>query len=63
MTATSLWGVTGNLKKRYTGRFMGDKDIRKFAEGSRAEMLAMERYLVETQPGPLNRELWAGRLR
>lgn len=29
--------------------------------GSRREMLNLERFIVERDPGPLNREPWAGR--
>ena len=36
------------------------KDIEEFARESRVDMIRMERGLVETQPGPLNFERWAG---
>lgn len=33
------------------------------AEGSRAHMAPLERYLVEILPGPMNFEPWAGAAR
>ena len=54
------WGVSQNMATRYSKAFMADKNIFEFAGGSRADMIRMERGLVETQPGPLNREPWAG---
>jgi hypothetical protein len=54
------WGITQDLGKRYTKTFMEDKFFRRVASGNRADILKMERDLVETQPGPWNRERWAG---
>jgi len=54
------WGVTQDMAKRYPKSFMAGKNIEEFAGGSRANMLRLERDLVETQPGPLNLERWAG---
>jgi len=31
------------------------------AKGPRSEMIKRERELVETNPGPLNKEKWAGK--
>ena len=55
------WGVTQDLQGRYPEAYMLDKRIIRVDEGSRAEMLRLERELVETQPGPLNHEPWAGK--
>jgi hypothetical protein len=54
------WGISQNIATRYPKSYMTGKNIIAIARGSRAEMLAMERGLVETQPGPLNFERWAG---
>ena len=54
------WGITQNPATRYTKTFMEDKIIRPMTSGPRALMLQQERNLVETQPGPLNFEPWAG---
>jgi RHS repeat-associated protein/uncharacterized delta-60 repeat protein len=54
------WGVTQNIAKRYPKSFMTDKYLVPVARGPRGDMLRMERNFVETQPGPLNREAWAG---
>ncbi len=54
------WGVTQNMATRYSQSFMRGKYISEFARGTRADMILMERGLVETQPGPLNFERWAG---
>jgi hypothetical protein len=54
------WGITQNMATRYPKWYMEDKFISEFARGTRADMLRMERGLVETQPGPLNFERWAG---
>jgi hypothetical protein len=40
---------------------MSDKVMRIFSQGSRAEMAALERYMTERMPGPLNYEAWAGK--
>ena len=48
------------MNTRYTGGFMADKQIFRYATGTRADMLRLERQFVETQPGPLNLEPWAG---
>ena len=48
------------MSKRYPKSFLEDKVLRPWASGTREEMIRLERGLVETQPGPLNRERWAG---
>jgi hypothetical protein len=40
---------------------MLDKNILQVNSGSRFDMLRLERQLIETQPGPLNLEPWAGK--
>jgi len=55
------WGISQDMNTRYSGKFMTDKQIFPYAKGSRADMLRLERQMVETQPGPLNNEPWAGR--
>lgn len=55
------WGVTQDLNKRYTKSFLKGKNLEPEAQGSRADIIRIERGLVETQPGPLNFERWAGR--
>jgi hypothetical protein len=39
---------------------MRDKFMRILTSGPRQEMLNLERYIVEIDPGPLNNEPWAG---
>ncbi|WP_459569090.1 hypothetical protein, partial [Cupriavidus sp. 8B] len=57
------WGISQDMNSRYSGGFMLDKQIFEVSRGSRADILRQERELVETQPGPLNREPWAGKRR
>jgi hypothetical protein len=52
------WGITQNLAKRYPKSFMRDHYLERVTSGNRADMLRMERALVETRPGPWNREPW-----
>lgn len=54
------WGVTQDMAKRYSRNFMLGKRIEEVARGSRVDMICIERGLIETQPGPLNLEPWAG---
>jgi hypothetical protein len=55
------WGISQNMSTRYSGSFMADKQIFRYADGPRANMLRLEREMVETRPGPLNFEPWAGK--
>jgi hypothetical protein len=55
------WGVTQDLTKRYSKAELAGGNLQKVASGPRKEMLARERELVETQPGPMNKERWAGK--
>jgi RHS repeat-associated protein len=57
------WGVAHSPHTRYSRTFMGDKRMEIISSGSRADMLDLERSLVERIPGRLNREPWAGRMR
>ncbi len=54
------WGVTQNPASRYTREFMQGKYLDLINNGPRSDMLQLERNLVETNPGPLNFEPWAG---
>lgn len=55
------WGVTQNPATRYTKGYMRGKVLDPVNIGPRDEILRLERGLVESQPGPLNCEPWAGR--
>jgi hypothetical protein len=54
------WGITNSLKGRYSQSFLADKNLVPMTSGSRSDMLNLERWIVERNPGPLNREPWAG---
>lgn len=56
------WGITSktNPMARYTAAQLQGKILNPIQVGSRAEMAALERLLVERLPGPLNCEPWAG---
>ncbi|QKJ30357.1 hypothetical protein HQ865_11505 [Mucilaginibacter mali] len=56
-------GITSKAipEKRYTATFMKDKIMRILDKGSRSNMLKKERSIVESTPGPLNKEPWAGK--
>jgi hypothetical protein len=53
-------GVSSAPRRRYTKTFMRYKELNTLTSGSRREMLNLERYIVERDPGPLNFEPWAG---
>ena len=53
-------GISKNPGSRYTKTFMQDKEMEILQTGTRREMLNLERFIVERDPGPLNREPWAG---
>jgi len=57
------YGVTSQSppERRYTKRFMSDKRMEVIDKGSRKEMAKLEREVVENNPGPLNKEKWAGK--
>jgi hypothetical protein len=54
------WGISKNPGSRYTQGFLQDKSMELMTSGTRREMLDLERFIVERDPGPLNREPWAG---
>lgn len=54
------WGVTYNPAKRYSAREVIGRDMQIFTSGTRRQMLDLERWIVERDPGPLNRESWRG---
>jgi hypothetical protein len=54
------WGISKNPGSRYAQGFLQDKSMELMTSGTRREMLDLERFIVERDPGPLNREPWAG---
>jgi RHS repeat-associated protein len=56
-------GVSKNPFNRYSRSFMEDKSMEVLQSGNRREMLNLERFIVERDPGPLNLERWAGAFR
>lgn len=54
------WGISSNPAARYTQRELGENVMVKMTNGLRDKILNLERWLVENDPGPLNREPWAG---
>ena len=53
-------GVTQDMQTRYSKAELAGGELVETARGPRWEMLKLERELVETRPGPLNREPWRG---
>jgi hypothetical protein len=53
-------GITSNPGGRYSQKFLIDKRLDFLTSGSRSEMLNLERFIVERDPGPWNFERWAG---
>ena len=53
-------GISKDPGTRYPKSFMRDKDMEILQSGTRREMLNLERFIVERDPGPLNLEPWAG---
>ena len=57
------WGITYHPKRRYTKKWLNEEGLQLEPVAqyeSRRDALDAERDLVETQPGPLNKEPWAG---
>ncbi|MDQ0850649.1 hypothetical protein QFZ65_002587 [Arthrobacter sp. B3I9] len=54
-------GISKNPLTRYTRNFMEDKVMDIIHSGTRREILNLERFIVERDPGPLNFERWAGK--
>lgn len=57
------WAMSSNLSRRYTQAFLQNKRLQVMTSGSRDHMLNLERWIVERDAGPLNREPWAMRFR
>ncbi len=55
------WGISSNLKARYTSTQLGADQLIPMTSGPRFEMTNLERWLVENDPGLLNHERWAGK--
>ena len=55
------WGITADPARRYTSAELGVNKMRIMTYGSRREMSALERWIVERDPGPKNFEPHAGR--
>lgn len=55
------WGISGNLKGRYTSTEVGTDQLIPMTSGGRSDMVNLERWLVRNDPGPMNLEPWAGR--
>ncbi|UJP39787.1 RHS repeat-associated core domain-containing protein [Cellulomonas palmilytica] len=53
-------GISQNPMTRYSQTFMQDKTMEILQSGTRREMLNLERFIVERDPGLLNFERWAG---
>lgn len=53
-------GITSNPGGRYSQKYLLDKRLDFLTSGSRSDMLNLERFIVERDPGPLNFERWAG---
>jgi hypothetical protein len=54
-------GVSQDANKRYSKSEINGGEVRVVDRGPRKEMLQKERQRVETDPGPKNREPWAGK--
>ncbi|MDP9268026.1 MAG: hypothetical protein M3P27_06820, partial [Acidobacteriota bacterium] len=54
-------GVSQDVNKRYTKSELNGGKVVVTDRGPRNEMLAKERQRVERNPGPLNKEPWAGK--
>lgn len=62
VTSRSI-GVSQDASKRYSKKEVGGGQVKVVERGPRKEMLRKERELVERNPGPKNREPWAGKKR
>jgi hypothetical protein len=54
------WGLTNDLKGCYGSTELGTDQLIPMTSGARSEMMDLERWLVENDPGPMNNEPWAG---
>ncbi|WP_204334120.1 hypothetical protein, partial [Klebsiella pneumoniae] len=58
------YGISVNTDARYSRSFMSDKRIFRVTSGTRADMMALERQMVISNPtGQMNREYWAVKAR
>ena len=57
------WGITqeSDPYKRYGNSLPEGNTLEIVDKGNRTSMLDLERELTETNPGPLNKEPWAGK--
>lgn len=55
------YGISQNPSTRYTQKELAGGFLIETKTGPRKEILKTERDLVETNPGPLNKEPWAGK--
>ena len=53
------YGVTSNIKRRYTQAQRSGVIISELARGSRRQMIQAERFIVRRYGGPRNREPWS----
>ena len=53
-------GISNDPNKRYSDVELDGGFLDVYDSGTRKDMLTKERNLVETNPGPLNNESWAG---
>lgn len=54
-------GVSQDASQRYSKKEVNGGEVRVVDRGTRREMLSKERQRVETNPGPKNKEPWAGK--
>jgi len=54
------WGVSQDASTRYSKSELNGGRVIVVGSGTRDEMIALERALTESRPGPLNNEPWAG---
>jgi hypothetical protein len=54
------WGVSQDASTRYSKTELNGGRVVVVGSGTRDEMIALERALTESMPGPLNKEPWAG---
>jgi hypothetical protein len=59
----SKWGITKHEdpSKRYSKKAIDGGEVRPVERGPRSDMAKKERDKIETNPGPDNREPWAGK--
>jgi RHS repeat-associated protein len=57
------WGKSFDPSTRYTRPKLGGDAVQELVRGRGEDIHALERFLTERFPGPLNREKWAGAVR